>query len=143
MRKLALTVLALALVAAGPGLACGKADQAKAAAATGTSFESTAATDVFYGVSGVTPVVTKLPNGVRIAVASNDPATLDKIVKRMGSCPVSSGCSRCPLKAPGVKHTVERTDGGVVITATADSADAVSRLQAYGEAVSARAKSAS
>ncbi|GEM_PF-4037613 len=169
MKRLLITACILALALAAPALACDDAKKAAAGAdcpmkkagaecehkdkadcphkekmgcdgKKSASFKSTSDTDVFYGIDGITPMVTELDNGVRIVVTAASTESLAKVEKRMGHCAVSSGVGNCPIKGEGVKRTVERTDEGLVITATSDDAETVQKILDYGRAVAKNAK---
>lgn len=134
MKRILLAACIVSLAVLAPAFGCDKA--AKMASNTDAQFQRTADNDIFYGLDGVvTPAVTKLDNGVKIVVTSNDAEALQKVQKRMGHCRVSAGCGDCPLKTDGVKRTVEMTDEGLVITATADSPELIEKIQAYANAV--------
>ncbi|UCF67066.1 MAG: hypothetical protein JSV80_14980 [Acidobacteriota bacterium] len=131
MKKLLILASILTLIVAAPAFGCDKAKAAKMADASYNSVD----TNVFHGLN-VQPTVTRLDNGVKIIVVNASQDDIAAIENRMGSCPKSSGCTNCPIKANGVTRSVKRTDDGLVIMATADDAELVSKIHEYASKIS-------
>jgi hypothetical protein len=117
--KRSLVVFALlALVVSSAAFACDKEAGMK-----------TAGHECPVSMKGVERTVTNLDNGVRIEMASADPAMIQTLQTKMAAEGKGSCCKDCVMSNAAWSKKVENTPKGVVVTVTAGSKDEVGKLQ--------------
>jgi TusA-related sulfurtransferase len=116
MKKLALVLAVMALVAASPVLACGEGKGKMAGCP--------------FGMKGVEKTSSNLDNGVTITMKSSDPEKVKALQAAMASEDKDSGCN-CPMHAKNTKRVIENTADGVVLTLTSEDKDQVKALQTF------------
>jgi TusA-related sulfurtransferase len=117
MKKLALVLAVMALVAASPVLACGEGKGKMAGCP--------------FGMKGVEKSATNLDNGVTITMKSSDPEKVKALQAAIAAEDKEEGGCNCPMHAKNTKRVVENTADGVVLTVTTDDKDQVKTLQTF------------
>lgn len=83
-------------------------------------------------LKGVRTVSTKIPEGVELTLTAKDKETADKVQElalvHYGS--KAEKCPGCPAMVPGAETKVENIEGGVKVTITGKTPDAVKKIQA-------------
>jgi TusA-related sulfurtransferase len=119
MKRLVILASILALLVSAPVLACG----AGKAAAAGSHCP--------LAMKGVERTAENVDNGVKVTIASKDPAQVKSLQAAIAEEAKGEGGCTCAMHAKGVSRSVQNTENGVVLLLTSDDKEQVKTIQAF------------